>query len=83
MINEEIQPPSNMMEQIRERLIAMGYIVRSSISSSRMLYATNDSKGELHVIVLEGKSVRVNDIKGIHEAQRHEIEIEVQKCLNQ
>lgn len=83
MPNEEKQPPSNVMEIIRERLIAMGYMVRSSISNSRMLYATNDTKGELHAVILEGMNVRVNDINGRHWSERRKIEAEVKQCLNQ
>lgn len=82
MPNEENTLPSNVMDIIRERLIAMGYFVRSSISNSRLLFATNDTKGEAHSILLEGGSVRIVDINGRHESQRREIEREVKQCLN-
>ena len=83
MPNEENPSPENVMEQIRLKLIAMGYVVRSSINSPNLWYATSDTKGELHAVILEDERVRVNDINGRHWQEGKAIEREVNQCLNQ
>jgi hypothetical protein len=81
MSNQDNVTSSELMEAIRLKLIAMGYIVRSSVNNLSLWYATNDTRGELHAVIFEDQRIRVNDINGRHESQRRQIETEVRECL--
>lgn len=77
------KPDLNLMPLIEEKLREMGYAVRSSVNSSNLWYATTDTKGELHAVIVEDFRVRVNDINGRHFQESQNIQAEMNQLVRE